>query len=102
MQEYEKFHGGGIERAGRLSFRSLSRASLSKTAEVTADVFYVPKLDAPSDYRFSAELGIESLIWKDNLGLKVSWLEEYDSRPRLGVKRHDQLWVTSLTFHFGR
>lgn len=100
--EYERFRGGQIERAGRLSWRLLSQAALSKTAELESNFFYVPKLDEPRDYRFYAEIGLKSMIWKDRLGLKVSWVDEYDSRPKPGVKANDTLWTTSLTLRLGR
>lgn len=100
--EYERFKGGLIERAGRLSWRLLSQATLSKAAELESDFFYVPKLDEPGDYRFYAEIGLKSMFWKENLGLKLSWIDEYDSRPKPGVKSNDTLWLTSLTLRFGR
>lgn len=99
--EYEKFKGGTIERAGRLSFRDVSRIPLSRVAEIRADLFYVPKLDEIGDYRLFAEIALQTIIWRDKLGLKVSWTDEYDSRPKPGVKPNDTLWLTSLTFHFG-
>lgn len=101
--EYEKFKGGGIiERAGRISFRDVSRLPISQVAELRADLFYVPKIDELGDYHLFAEIGLQTMIWKDKLGLKLSWTDEYDSRPKPGVKPNDTLWTTSLTFHFGK
>ena len=33
---------------------------------------------------------------------KLSWVDEYDSRPRPGVRRNDMVWLVSLTSHFGK
>lgn len=99
---YEKFQGGVIERTGRLSFRNLSRIPISDAAELRADFFYVPKLDEAADYHLFAEISLQTMIWKDNLGLRLSWIDEYDSRPKPGVRPNDTLWLTSLTLHFGK
>jgi hypothetical protein len=99
--EYERFKGGDIERAGRLSFRDVSRVPLSQVAELGADLFYVPKIDEVADYRLYAELSLQTMVWRDKLGLKVSWIDEYDSRPKPGIKPNDTLWLTSLTLRFG-
>ena len=101
IHEYERFHGGLIRHTARLSLRHLSTIALSPTAQVRADFFYVPKADDFGNHRFSAELALETTIWKD-LGLKLTYLDEYDSRPQPGVKTNDIHWITSLTLHFGR
>ena len=99
--EYERFRGGLIQRAARFSFRNLSSLALSPTARISADFFYVPKADDFADNHISAELSLETTIWKE-LGLKLAWLDEYDSRPQPGVKANDTHILTSLTFHFGK
>lgn len=99
--EYERFEGGVREDAARLSLRTLSKIPVSELAQLTADIFYVPKADDFGDYHFYAELAFQTMFWKENLGMKVSWIEEYDSRPRPGVRRMDTLWLTSLTLRFG-
>lgn len=102
VHQYERFKGGIVERAGRISLRALSRLPVSQVAELGADVYYAPSLDADGDYHLFAELSLQTRFWRDNLGIKVSWLEEYDSRPKPGVKPNDTLWLTSLTVHLGR
>ena len=75
--------------------------ALSPTARIRADLFYVPKADDFADTHLSAELSLETTVWKE-LGLKLSWLDEYDSRPKTGIKANDTHILTSLTFHFGK
>ncbi|MBI4668602.1 MAG: DUF481 domain-containing protein [Elusimicrobia bacterium] len=99
---YEKFEDGKNEREARLSFRDISEIPISKTAEFSADFFYVPRLSGFGDYHVYMELGLETLFWKDNLGLKVSWVDEYDSRPKPYVRKNDAMWLTHLTLHFGK
>lgn len=101
-RDYEKFKGGLVERSVRVSFRDISKVPISQAAELGADLFYVPKADEFGDYHLFAEISLQTMIWRDNLGLKLSWIDEYDSRPKPGVKPNDTLWLTSLTFHFGK
>ncbi|MBI5631463.1 MAG: DUF481 domain-containing protein [Elusimicrobia bacterium] len=99
--EYENFKGGLAESAARLSLRDVLRLPLSQAAELRADFFYRPKMDAIGDYHLFAEIGLETIIWKRNLGLKLAWIDEYDSRPQPGVKPNDALWLSAVTLHFG-
>lgn len=101
IHEYERFHGGLSRHAARLSLRSLSAVAVSPTAQLRADVFYVPKADDLGDHRVSVELSVETTIRKA-IGLKLAWLDEFDSRPQPGVKKNDTHLVTSLTFSFGK
>ena len=100
--EYEKFKGGILERAGRVSFRDVSRLPISQVAELRADLFYVPKVEEVRDYHLFAEISLQTMILRDRLGLKLSWTDEYDNRPKPGVKPNDVLWLTSLTLHLGK
>lgn len=100
--EYERFKGGRVQRAPRLSYRQRSRLPVSPAAGLDADFFYVPKFDDFDDYRLYAEISLRTLFWKDTLGLSLSWIEEYDSRPKPGVKPNDTLWLTSLSVRLGR
>lgn len=102
VHEYQRFFFGTVQRTARFSFRAMSRWPISPLAELTSDLFYVPRLDRISDYRADIEIGLETRIWRDNLGLKVSWLNEYENRPQPDVKHNDVFWLTSLTCHFGR
>ena len=100
-QEYEKFKGGIIERAGRVSFRDVCQIPVSQVAVVRTDFFYVPKMNEMGDYHLFVDVSLQTMIWKDKLGLKLSWIDEYDNRPKPGVKPNDALWLTSLTLSFG-
>jgi hypothetical protein len=81
--------------------RDVSRIPVSKAAELDSDLFYSPKIGEPGDYHFFDEISLETLLWKDTLGLKVSWTCDYDSRPKQGIKPYDIRWETSLTLRFG-
>ena len=101
-QEYENYKGGVFHRTGRISFRDISKFPISETAQVSTDFFYIPKADEFGNYRLYGEIALQTLIWKKNLGLKLSWTDDYNSRPQPGIKPNDTLWLTSFTLHFGR
>ena len=101
-QVHERFKGGIVENAAFLSLRSLSRIPISQTAELRGDFYYCPKIKDSADYLAYAEVSLNSLIWKDVLGLRVAWINEYDSRPKPGVRSTDIMWLTSLTLRFGK
>lgn len=100
--EYEAFRSNVHEQSWLLSLRSLSHIPISNVAALEADLFYVPKADEFADYHLFASLALRTMVWKDNLGLKLAWTDEYDSRPRPGIKHNDTMLTTSLTLHFGR
>ncbi|MBI3549412.1 MAG: DUF481 domain-containing protein [Elusimicrobia bacterium] len=100
--EYEDFKNHIYRRTGRLSFRGVSKFPISKAAEFNTDFFYVPSLDADGNFRLFGEIAFQTLVWKEFLGLKLSWTDEYESRPLPGVKRNDSIWMTSLVVHLGR
>ena len=102
IREYEEFSGGIREHSWRVSLRDISRVPVSPVAELSSDLFYSPKADEFGDYHFFQEIALRTLIWRDTLGLKLSWAYLYDSRPRPGIKPGDILWQTSLTLQFGR
>ena len=102
MYEYESFRKDIVEHTERLSFRDVSQIPVSNTAEIVSDMYYAPKIDEFADYHFFEELSLESLIWKDTLGLKISWSYDYDSRPKPGIKPYDVIAETAFTLHFGK
>lgn len=100
--EHERFKFGSSKDRGRLSFRSLSRVPLAETAELSADFFWIPSLHDSRDQRLYGEVSLQTKIWKDNLGLRLAWIAEHDSRPQPRVRKDDTLWLTSLTLRFGK
>ena len=100
--EYESFQGGVTDSAGRLSFRLASKIPVSPIAELDLDFFYVPRASDLDDYHLYAQVSLETLFVKSLFGLKVSWIDEYDSRPQPGIKTNDQLFLASLTCHVGK
>jgi putative salt-induced outer membrane protein len=102
VDEYEHDQNDVYYRTARLSFRDMSVFPLSQTAEIRTDFFYTPQIAVAGNYRLSAEIALESIIWKKYLGLKLAWDDEYNNEPQPGVKRNDTVVMTSLTLHFGR
>lgn len=100
--EYEAFRSHVVERSTLLSLRDFSRIPLSNVAALEADLYYVPEADDFADYHVYTSLALNSMVWKDKFGVKLAWADEYDSRPRPGIKRHDTTVSSSLTLHFGR
>ena len=64
-------------------------------------VDWTPDAGAFHDYRLVSNGTVTTRIFKA-LGLRVSLLNEYNSRPRPGVQPHDMLVATTLTYAVGR
>lgn len=99
---YEEFDGYPAERSVRLSWRNVFECALTDTATFGVDVFYAPKVNDFNDVQVFAGAFIESKIYKDSVGLKVTFDWEHDSRPKPTVKKNDTLLFTSLIFHMGK
>ncbi|HVE12850.1 MAG TPA: DUF481 domain-containing protein [Elusimicrobiota bacterium] len=101
-QEHERFKGGVYQDNVRVSFRDVSLFPISDVASLRTDFFYAPRVDRFADNHIFFQADFESLFYKKLLGLKLSFIDEYDSRPRPRIKRNDTIWLTSLAVHLGK
>lgn len=100
--EYESF-SDGAERAPvrgnlRLNFRRAATAHMS----FGADMMYMPRLSRTSDYRLFGEAYAQFKITDNGLDLRLNLTDEYESRPRPGVKYNDLSTGTALVLKFGK
>jgi hypothetical protein len=100
--EHERFRDGTRESTPRGSLRWVSQIPLTDMAYLGVDFFYAPAIPQLADVRLYSEVSFETLFYKDVLGLKLSWTDEFDSRPKPGVERNDMVWLASFTYHFGQ
>jgi len=100
--EVEDFANGAYDHSTRMSLRDFIALPLSPSSELTADLFWAPRFDNFSNYRMFAEVALHSMIYKDLIGLKLSWNSEYYTSPQPGVDRTDTLWSTAVTLRLGK
>jgi putative salt-induced outer membrane protein YdiY len=60
-----------------------------------------PRADMIDDYRLRSDASLTATAFK-GLGLRVALLDEYSSRPLPGLRKHDRLVTTVLTYAIGK
>lgn len=60
-----------------------------------------PRADMISDYHLRSDASLTATTFK-GLGLRVAMLDEYSSRPVLGLKKHDRLLAAVLSYAVGK
>jgi len=66
------------------------------------DVSYSPVFADMRDFRIYAEAYVEMKVTKETVSFRFSFVDEYDSRPRPGVKSNDVTVIPSLAVHLGK
>ncbi len=66
------------------------------------DLSYSPVFTDFGDFRIYAEAFIEMKVTQDTVSFRFSFVDEYDSRPRPGVKSNDVTVIPSLEVHLGK
>lgn len=98
--QYTKYRSG-MESEGQpvllprvfLDKRIISRLHL------TQDLTFYPSLSALNNYRYRSETALINQI-NDRWGVKIQFINEYDSHPPNDVKKADFTWITSLEYNF--
>ncbi len=62
---------------------------------------WTPNLDDFSDYRFRSDATLTTRVYA-GFGIRVGLLNEYNNAPRPGVRNHDVLVTTAVTYSIGR
>ncbi|MBF0105105.1 MAG: DUF481 domain-containing protein [Deltaproteobacteria bacterium] len=101
-QNSEWYISNGKDHYLSLSFRNLFELALSKHVKIGSDIFVMPRLTRWEDLQFYGSAYIQTLIYKDLLSLKLSFVDEYDTNPQPGIEKNDMHIATSLMFHVGK
>ena len=102
MPDYENFESGLIRRRVRAQARLNFGLPLSPYASVGTDFIYMPALSDYKDLLLYWGAYLQLKVTKDLLSFKISFTDEYDSRPFRGVRRNDSSLNYSLLLHFGQ
>lgn len=74
--------------------------NFTDNAAATARLTYLPNLEASSDYRTEAELGVQAAL-NQRLALKFGYLWLFDNQPVPGFQRSDTRTTASLVVRLG-
>ncbi|MDP7110456.1 MAG: DUF481 domain-containing protein [Myxococcota bacterium] len=100
--EHEWWEYGGRETQIRGTLRLTLTAPFTPFMMVGIDVSYAPVFVDMGDFRLYGEAFAELKITREVLALRITVADEFDSRPREGVKGNDLSVVPSLVVHLGR
>lgn len=100
----DEFTDGTSDEAVHAVLSEAFRFVLSETADLQQTLTYEPKLEDLEDFLLRTEVSLTAMI-TDALGLKVSFRDEFDSRPfdpAVGEERekNDITLVTGVTYRF--
>jgi putative salt-induced outer membrane protein YdiY len=96
----EAYVSGGVARTAVAGVAVSLRRDFGWTV-VDVRAGWDPRMADLRDYRFSTTGSMTARLYK-GFGLRLAILEEYNSRPRPGVKPNDLLTTTTLTYTVGR
>lgn len=85
-----------LRASARLSFTWLA----TKALNVGFDLIYTPALADPADFRLYLESYVQLKLTSELLSLRLAATDEYDSRPRAGVRRNDLSLLPTLVVTF--
>ncbi len=100
--EHEWWEDRTRETQIRGSLRLTLTAPFTPYVMVGIDVSYAPVFVDMGDFRLYGEAFAELKITERVLALRITVADEFDSRPREGVKSNDLSIVPSLVVHLGR
>lgn len=100
--EHEWWEDGIREAQIRGTLRLTLTAPFTPFMMVGVDVSYAPVFVDFGDFRLHGEAFAELKITHQTLALRITVADEFDSRPREGVKNNDLSVVPSLVVHLGK
>ncbi|MCX5789499.1 MAG: DUF481 domain-containing protein [Elusimicrobia bacterium] len=62
----------------------------------------MPSLTDFHNYRLYTEIYLQLKVTEELLSFRVTWTDEYDSRPFPGIKPNDSSLNYTLVVHFGK
>ncbi len=99
--ERESFQGFPTEKRARFGFRDLIAYPISATSKTGLDVLYSVAGDDLANSHLVCAAFLESDIIKDQLGLKLSYALNAESRPKPGILPSDSEIIASVALHLG-
>lgn len=100
--EHEWWEDGAREAQIRGTLRLTLTAPFTPFMMVGIDVSYSPVFVDMGDFRLHGEAFAELKITEKTLALRITVADEFDSRPREGVKKNDLSVVPSVVVHVGK
>jgi putative salt-induced outer membrane protein YdiY/small nuclear ribonucleoprotein (snRNP)-like protein len=97
---FEKFTSGGSTSTGIVSFGGGYRQSLGPVLFDWSGS-WAPSVEDVKDYRIISESSLSTKIL-GGLGFRIASLNQFNNNPRPGVKKHDWLFTTQLSYSVGR
>jgi len=97
---FENFVSGGSASTGIVG---LGGGFRQKLGPVSFDwsASWAPSVENVTDYRVVSESSLTTTIL-GGLGFRIASLNQYNNNPRSGIKKHDWLLTTQLTYSVGR
>ncbi|OGR43767.1 MAG: hypothetical protein A2X28_10255 [Elusimicrobia bacterium GWA2_56_46] len=102
MPEYETFKDGVTHTPTRGNFRLNFGYPVTSHFAAGADLMYMPRLTRFADYRMYGEAYFKFKITDNTLDFKMTVTDEYESRPRPGVKFNDLITGFALVVKLGK
>ncbi|MFA6435040.1 MAG: DUF481 domain-containing protein [Elusimicrobiales bacterium] len=99
--EHESYSDGNSDNTVRGLLRLNFRAPLNEYTTAGSDFVYAPDLAAFRDYRFYGETYLQFKITPEKLFFRVTFSDDYDARPRPGVRKNDFAVNYSVGLHLG-
>jgi len=79
--------------------RAYFEKRLFKDSTFSQEAIAYPSLTELGEYRLHLETAFTNPI-SDELALKVSWINDFNSNPGPDIKKHDMEWLLSLEYSF--
>jgi putative salt-induced outer membrane protein YdiY len=72
---------------------------LIRNLHLSENLTFYPSVSRLGDYRYSSETGLINQITA-HWAFKMSFIDDFNSRPPAGIKKTDYTWITSLNYTF--
>ena len=96
----ESFVSAGSETAGVATVASKLRHNFGP-AFIYWQLGFSPKVQDVEDFRLVSDVSLTAPLFL-GLGFRIGVLDEYNSRPQLGIKKNDLLITTRLSYTIGQ
>lgn len=100
--EREEYDNGSKVNATRATLRLTLEKKLSASARLGLDSTWTPDVKDSDDYRTFVEPWLELVLVPGRSSLKISYADEFDSRPLAGLKKRDRAVMAGLTYTLSR
>jgi len=99
--EYTDYYGDRENTSNLVAVpRLFYEQEIFKRAKITQDIYVYPALTDSGSYRVHSESAF-TLSINDNLGLRLSLIDDYNSEPPGSIEKNDLTLMSSLVYSFG-